>query len=249
MTTNVFDKGASLLASDSRWSFRLIEDRPIKITKALVYVDNTGFDKIEYQPDYSYIFAGPSDLINAWKLWINSPTRNLERPPGVTNDFAICIIETATGKIMDEHGQKITDDNYRFAGTGAKPAHECWMANKLAKMAVQSAMVHDPFSGGDVKFLELTTAKHNLNQTGTFESINKMALIKGMVMYMTPNQTPIPIDQASANDPRIKELADKIAKGDMCAEAPSGHDTIVWTETDVKRLQNTLEKMYGPLPK
>lgn len=249
MTTNVYDKTAGTLASDSRWSFRLIEDGPIRITAALLYVDDTGFEKIELQPDYSYIFAGPSDLIDRWKKWINSPTRNVERPPGVANDFALCIVETKTGSIMYEHGQRVKDDEYRFAGTGAIPAHTCWISNKCAKKAVESAKANDIFSGGDVKYLELRSQAHNLNQEGTYESINKLTLQKGMVMYLSGTKAPIPVEEAAAKDPRIKELVGKIAKGDVAAEAPCGLDTIVWTEGDVQRLNSALGKMYGTIAK
>lgn len=249
MTTNVYDKNAGLLTSDSRWSFKLISDGAVKSTIALLYVDDTDFDKIEPQPDYSYIFAGPSDLISRWKTWINSPTRNVEQHPGFANDFALCIIETATGEVMDEHGQRIKDNHYRFAGTGATAAHSCWMSNKCAKRAVDSAKVRDYFSGGTVKYLRLSDQDHNLNVSGKIESINKRTLQKGMVMYISGNQGAIPIDQASANDPRIKELADKIAKGDVSAEAPCGLDTVVWTESDVQRLDSTLKRLYGDTAK
>lgn len=248
MTTNVFDKTAGVLASDTRWSFRLIQDGPIKSTLALLYVDDTGFEKIEYQPDYSFIFAGPSDLIDRWKKWINSSTRSLENPPGVANDFALCIIDMATGEVLEEHGQRIRDDLYRFAGTGAEPAHNCWKENKDPKRAVASATAAgaDIFSGGEVKYLNIKDASHNLNVSGTYELINQLTLKRGMVMYLSGNHAPMPIDEAAANDPRIKDLANKIAKGEVAAEAPCGLDTVVWTDTDVQRLNASLKKMYGP---
>jgi hypothetical protein len=245
MTTNVFDKSAGILASDTRWSFRLVQDGPLKSTLALLYVDDTGFEKIEHQPDYSYIFAGPSDLIDRWKKWINSETRNVEAPPGVANDFALCIVEMATGEVIEEHGQRIRDALYRFAGTGAEPAHNCWKTNKDPRKAVQSAAAGDIFSGGEVKYLSLKDSSHNLDGSGTYESINQLTLKRGMVMYLSGNHAPMSIDEAAANDPRIKHLAQKIAKGEVAAEAPCGLDTVVWTDTDVQRLNASLQKMYG----
>lgn len=245
MTTNVYDKAAGVLASDTRWSYRLVQDGPICSTVALLYVDDTGFEKIEYQPDYSYIFAGPSDLIDRWKMWINSPNRAVEAPPGVANDFALCIIEMATGEVFEEHGQRIRDDLYRFAGTGAEPAHNCWKKSKDPRKAVRSATDGDIFSGGEVKYLNLKDSSNNLDASGTYELIKQHTLKRGMVMYTSGNNAPVSIDEAAARDPRIKELVAKIAKGDAVAEAPCGLDTVVWTDSDVKRLNSSLQRMYG----
>jgi hypothetical protein len=245
MTTNVFDKSAAVLASDTRWSYRLVQDGPIKSTVALLYVDDTGFEKIEFQPDYSYIFAGPSDLIDRWKKWINSPTRSVVPSPGYANDFALCIIDMSTGDVFDEHGQRIRDAMYRFAGTGAEPAHNCWKQFKDPRKAVRSATDGDIYSGGEVKYLNLTDSTNNLDTSGTIESIKQSTLKRGMVMYTSGNNAPMPIDEAAANDPRIKDLVTKIAKGEAIAEAPCGLDTVVWTDTDVSRLNASLHRMYG----
>jgi len=246
MTTNVFDISAGILASDSRWSYRINDG--YQATTAIVYVDNTEFDKLEFDPNFSLIFAGNSGLISAWKDWIRLPIKNLVPRPQVIDDFAMCLVRNKTKDVVFEHGQKIVDAAYRFAGTGAYPAHSCWTANKNAKKAIKSAQLTDHFSGGDVKYLDIVSAKHNFNPSGQLNSINAAILKRGMVMYTADNK-PISIHDAAQNDPRVKDLVNKIASGGMSADAPSGLDKIVWTETDVKRLDAALEDCFGPLAK
>jgi hypothetical protein len=244
MTTNVYDYAAKQLASDSRWSFSLKDGG---FLYAVVYVDNTGFEKIEYQPDYSYLFAGRSDLIDEWKKWARSPNKILIPRPPVIDDFALCIIHSETGEIKFEHGQKIVGSDHRFAGTGAHPAYYCWLKNKCSQKAVESASSVDIFSGGEVKYLSLEQKQHNLNQITSHESINEITLRKGMVMSLPVTQ-PVPLHEAAEKDPRVKDFTTKIANGEVSAEAPSGRDKIVWTDSDVKRLDDALSECFG-IPK
>lgn len=245
MTTNVYDLAAGLIASDSRWSYRITDG--FNATTAVVYSDDTGFEKIEDDGIYAFVFAGNSKLIDDWKQWIRSPQKTVLPHPGVIDDFAICMIDLATKAVRFEHGQKIGDSDYRFAGTGAFPAYTCWSKNKDAKLAVTSAQSDDVFSGGDVKFFEVNDHTHNLNKGGLFSAINSAILNKGMVMYLSAAK-PVTIQEAASNDPRIKELVNKIAGGNVSAEAPSGLDKIVWTQGDIKRLDDALADCYG-IPK
>lgn len=246
MTTNVYDLNARTLASDSRWSFRQKDDNGAVIS--IAYVDDTDFDKIEIHETYSFIFAGSSKLIDDWKQWIRSPNKNvLPRPPTI-DDFSICWADNGTGEIWFEHGQKISDKYYRFAGTGAYPAYMCWSVNKDALRAVKSAAVGDPYSGGSVKYLNINTKKHNVNQAGLYESINQSILKKGFVMYTSSTQI-VPIQDAAQHDSKIKDLVSRIANGSASADAPSGLDTIVWTPSDNQRLDDALEKCFGTIAK
>lgn len=46
----------------------------------------------------------------------------------------------------------------------------------------------------------------------------------------------------------MKHLA-RTNSGEVSAEAPSGHDPVVWTETDIKRLDSSLAGFFGPIAK
>lgn len=241
MTTNVFCIKSNMLASDSRWSYKELDDR-INTTYAIAYVDDTGYDKIAFDEDTGYIFAGPGETIDKWRTWALSKNQSVMQRPAVANNFAVCMTDLATAEIIMEHGQKISDEFCRTAGTGAKPAYECWTTNGNARRAVDSAKMLDHFSGGDVKFLCGTTRKNNLDFSATFSSIAQQFLNKGMVMYPASPNPPIPIVQAANDDPRIRALVDKVKLDQLSAEAPSGFDPVVWTPADEQRLDAALAK-------
>lgn len=238
MTTNVFCKKKNILASDSRWSFKPINDR-VAATFAVAYIDNTGYDKIVYDGDTGFIFAGSIDVIDKWRDWVISPLQQSLKRPDVADDFSICMTDLDTGDILYEHGQKVSGEFCRMAGTGAKAAYECWDVNGDAKTAVISATKADVFSGGEVKYLEGGNRKNNLNFTVSKLFIKEQFLKKGMVMYTATNQAPIPLEQAKS-DPRIQQLVSAIEKDTISAEAPSGFDPVVWTPADENRLDAAL---------
>ena len=246
MTTNVFDVKAAIIASDSRWSFTLKDGAALR---AVVYADDTGFDKMVFGEGVCALFAGRSNLISLWKDWIRSNNKVVLRRPITEENFSMCVVSATDGKLIFEHGQKITDDHYRFAGTGAKPAHTCWLTNKDAIRAVQSAALNDHYSGGEVKYFKVNTQDHNISSTGQYSAINEAIFKRGIVMYPTYEGKKVSIQDAASKDPQIGELMKKIASGDAVAEAPSGHDPVIWTETDIKRLDNSLEAFFGPIAK
>jgi hypothetical protein len=245
MTTNVFCKKSNVLASDSRWSFKItdqIGDTEIRSTAAIAYVDDTGYDKICYDRDTGYIFAGPGLVIESWKNWVASPDQDSIKRPAVALDFSMCMVDLESSEIIDEHGQKVRDTNCRMAGTGAKHAYSCWAVNQNAELAVKSAIKSDFFSGGEVKTLHGSNiSKSRISLSLDFSLINQQFLQRGKVMYAS-NQHTIPLSQAAMNDPRIQSLVNRVASGQSYAEAPSGYDSVVWTPADEQRLDAALEK-------
>lgn len=238
MTTNIFCKGNNTLASDSRWSFLVRDGERLVSTTAIGYIDNTGYDKIVYDEDTGFVFAGNGPLIDQWRQWVLNGNVLTPRPP-VATDFAVCMTDLENSNIIFDHGQKVRHDDCRTAGTGAHPAYDCWNVNKDAKRAVISASAVDPMSGGEVKYLVGSSRQHNLDFSTSFDSIAEQFLQKGMVMYMN-SQIPIPLDKAAVNDPRIEHLRNNVAKGAITAVAPSGYDPVVWTPSDEARLDAAL---------
>jgi hypothetical protein len=246
MTTNVFDIGAAVVASDSRWSYTLKEN---DVPFAVVYADDTNFDKMVVAEGACALFAGSSRLINDWKHWIAAPHKVALRRPAVVDDFAMCIVEAATGRLIFEHGQRISDATYRFAGTGARSAHTCWMSNRDAIRAVRSAADADQWSGGEVKYMKIKEQVHNVSSDSDFDSINEAILQRGMVMYKVYDGKVVSIQDAAKTDKRVANLMNHIKSGEAAAEAPNGHDPVIWTETDVKRLDAALEGFFGVFAK
>jgi hypothetical protein len=242
MTTNVFDVQATIVASDSRWSFTLKSGDHLH---AIVYADDTGFDKLVVAEGVCAHFAGLSTLIHDWKEWIASPNKVVLNRPPVIEDFAMCIINSKTGNLIFEHGQKITDEKYRFAGTGAKFAYDCWKTNKSALKCVASASLADNYSGGEVKYFNVTDQSHNVSEGSDYSLINKAIFEKGTVMYPVYEGKKISIEEAASADPKVKQLMQQIASGEAKAQAPSGRDPVVWTETDVRRLDQSLNDFFG----
>lgn len=241
MTTNAYDKNTRMLASDSRWSFRLATDG-IPSTEFLCFIDNTGFDKIAVSADSAYMFAGPGHLIDQWKKWATHPQHlTLQRPPVATN-FAVCGVDRAAGEVWFEHGQKVNDLNGRFAGTGASFAYECWAKNSDIRKSITSAMSGDILSGGDVKFFCCNTNDNNLQDQVEFSAIKDLFLKKGMVMYISTGtgQNIVPVQEAANTDPRVKEFVQDVLKNHAQAEAPSGYDPVVWTPQDELRLDQAI---------
>jgi hypothetical protein len=237
MTTNVFDMGQRRLASDSRWS--------VVRNFAILYVDDTGFDKIEIAHGHAFIFAGNGRSIQRWKEWIRTAPIDESGEPAV-DGMALCIVSLAAGSILFEWGQDIRLDDARFAGSGAFFAHGCWTVNGCARRAVESAKVVDPLSGGEVKFFELNSGENNLRNTASILDVEQAIVTRGYIMYTnSPAPKEIPVLEAAANDARVEELCKGIANGDIHASAPCDSMYNDWTAEDKTRLRAALGQVFG----
>lgn len=245
MTTNVFDVQAAIVASDSRWSYTLKDG---EIIRAVVYADDTGFDKMVAGQGTCALFAGRSNLIDAWKEYIKSSHKIVLRRPDTEDKFAMCVINSANGSIIFEHGQEHREEKeYRFAGTGATWARNCWLSNHDALRAVDSASNKDKYSGGEIKYFKIKIQDHNLNFSGVYSSINKAITQRGRVMYTAYDLKEVSIQDAAKTDVKVQTLLRDIASGNASAEAPIGQKKVIWTDADNKRLDDSLEAFFGPI--
>lgn len=237
MTTNVFDISQGILASDSRWS--------IPRDFGIIYVDDTGFDKMELALGHAFIFAGNGAVIQSWKNWIRDPNRPYQEPD--VNGIALCIVNVTTVEISFEYGQDIALEEARFAGTGSYHAHLCWSSNKCARRAVESAKGEDKLTGGEIKFIELRTGSHNLTNQGSIDSVAQDIVDRGWVMYNNGknSRTSIKIDEAAANDTRVADLIKDIATGSVTATAPCDSMYNKWSDADKQRLRGTLDAIFA----
>jgi len=244
MTTNVNDITAAKLATDSRWSVHIPGH-------AICYIDDTGFDKIYVDSNMNFAcsFAGNSILIALWKDWL-ATDMSTPQPPVFYNNVgvSICLMDK-TGMPLFFAGQDIQhqDDGSLFAGSGARPAYECWKINKCAETAVNSAKKLDHFSGGSVVSTDFTYGTHNVRNSKTLGDVNAIFTEKGLVMYLNSNQNTVEFKTAAASDPKLQELARDLSAGSAQLTAPYDAMYQDWSPEHKEGLANALthlKQMY-----
>jgi len=227
MTTNVYDGNAGVVATDSRWTYANLRNETYGLLYGVTgYVDNTGFNKIAVNKNHVFAFAGAADLIGLWKKYVMHSS--LLPIPRVGKGFSLCWINKTNMNIFFEHGQNknVSTEYHKFAGTGAEAAHKCWSKNGDAKRAVSSAILEDPCSGGEVKFVDLKNKNSNLAETPEVDNIATEFLKKGLIMQTGAY---IPVKEAIKDDPMAQEFVRRIKDGSIQAQAPNGYD-VEWTD-------------------
>lgn len=238
MTTNVFDINARHMATDSRWS--------IDSSAFVLYIDDTGFDKICTAKGHAFMFAGNGKLIEQWKNWI-AQSSSLPRPPIIQDNavISVCVANIETALVRFERGQEISLPLARFAGSGARFAHDCWQVNNDAKLAVNSAKQKDWFSGGTVAFFDFGSGQHNLLNSISMKEV-KTQLLGGFVMYKFINSgQPIPALEAAERDPEVKALLDKVTEGKISVNAPCESMYTPWTESEINEFNAVLDDIFA----
>ncbi len=240
MTTNVLDMQSLMMTTDSRWS--------AEVGDLIFYLDNTGCDKISVRGnnEYAFIFAGDGLVIQSWKDWIASNQKGSAGMPAKKNDplIAMCIVNLKNFKIEHEHGQSITHPVAKFAGTGAVPANFCWIENKDAKQAVESAKKYDVFSGGDVTFFEFKTLNNNLKNTITIREVNRRLSIGEGTVVNKNNFQATPILDAAAKDDNVRNVMAQLADGTVTASAPCDAMYGTWDDEDIETLTSVFDRIF-----
>lgn len=240
MTTNVYDQNLGVMATDSRWSVRQ--------GNYVIYLDDTGFDKIEVRHQAAFMFAGNGKRIQEWKMWLRTDPPDDSGQPS-EEGVSICIADTST-KIMQSFGKEnvIYKGGY-FSGTGTLFAFACWSVNSDPKRSVETAKKFDLFSGGEVKFFDFSTKSHNLNYPTveiTIDMVGEAISKRGIAMKTNLNATQMPPFVLASNDE--EELADirrKIASGEISANAPCDGMYKEWSQQEKADLKKTLGQIFG----
>lgn len=238
MTTNVFDKSALALATDSRWSFRVQNH-------AICYVDDTGFDKvfIDGAGNFAACFAGNANLIELWKTWLATDLNSPEPP--VFQDgmsISICLVDREGSVLIDANQDIFHEDGSRFAGSGALDAYECWKVNKSATKAVESAKLIDLYSGGSVKSADLSSGSHNIANDVSLQDVNQIFIEKGFVMYLT-NPQPVEFGKAAANDPLLQQVKADLSAGNVQISAPCDSMYQDWSAEQKSKLASAVSEL------
>jgi len=234
-----------MVATDSRWSQRL--------GRWLVYVDDTGFHKIEVTSTAVFMFAGLGLRIEEWKRWLrSSPAPSAATMPGFEG-ICICAVDRKTGEVKICEKMPIIRQEASFGGSGARFAYSCWDINKDACRSVDTAKGFDPATGGSTMHYSLTSGATNLSANShvfsaqTISDVDKELLSRGIVMDISQTSNPVPFafSQLAANNEEVKELQTKIASGELSAEAPSSEMHSEWTDHEKSRVTKALGEMFG----
>lgn len=241
MTTNVFDELNGVMATDSRWS--------IQHGSYIIYLDDTGYEKILIWNGYAIMFAGNGGRIQQWKDWIMSNPKDASEQPPVEG-ICVCIVDMVAKKVKSSVKQIVLAEGGYFAGSGQLYAVPCWMKNRLAQLAVETAKSNDKLSGGDVKFYNFVSGENNLNvnfPTGnmTIQMVTAALLKRGLVMQTTKGAHGVPFAEAANDNPELQQIVEKVANGELTASAPSEGMYSQWTTEEKASLNNALGDMFG----
>ena len=210
MTTNFYDSFHNKVVCDSRWTVSS-EDFDL-------YVDDTGFKKIEIVDDYTFMFAGNAEVIADWKDFIHKRPRpqNSDSLPAKKN-LSVLIVNNQSKRLEDSYGHSVLqrfwkDDNApliaTFAGTGGDHAAYGWVTCKKLDCieAVKFAISKDRYSGGKVKFYDVMTGDNNITKCEGPSCLPRELEEKGMVKYHSILGTEKTISEARKTDPNIEKM-------------------------------------------
>lgn len=242
MTTNAFDMAAAMLATDSRWSQRS--------GRWLVYVDDTDFHKIEPSAQATFMFAGRGRKIQEWKSWIRAGAIEADTPE--LKDICLLAVDATTHKTRICEGMVVNTDAI-FGGSGAIYALSCWSANKDIHRSIDTAKTIDPATGGETRFFCMKTRQNNVGiaaaAEASIDAVDRAILSRGIVMDTASNTRasapPFRLSELAANNDEVKELQDKIASGELSAEAPSEAMYNEWTDEQKTRVKSALADIFG----
>ena len=239
------------MATDSRWS--------VTWGSYLRYVDDVPFEKIELFKTTAFMFAGRGTRIQEWKNWIRSgPTSAAGQP--ACEGISICVIDMPTATVQFHQGQDIQRDQASFAGTGSRFAYQCWEKNRDPLRCVQTAMLLDPQTGGVVKYVEIGSGANNLapavpRNEVTINMVNEAVYNRGIIMDLTTKTrvdrppfglaaTHAGASGAKAQDEMLAEFDQKIASGELSAEAPCDGMYSEWSDDQKRGLSQALANVF-----
>lgn len=248
MTTNAIDRAKLIVTSDSRWSIPLPND--VNPTHVL-FVDDTGFEKISTSDVATLVFAGDGVLISQWKEWFKQERPDWNAMPetersidGHLVDISICVV-TPAGRVLHDSGTCLMHgESARFSGSGSFFARNCYVQNSCIIKAIDTAGAEnaDPYTGGTTKYLELHSGCNNLTETETTLQDAEQELAKrGKIMELATGVV------TSLKD-ALESQADALQAfkaGGAHLSAPTGQQSRKWTPSEKSALRAALEEVYA----
>lgn len=238
MTTNVYDISKGLLSTDSRWS----KDNG----EYVVYIDNTGYDKIVYDNRIAILFAGDLDLVDVWKKWFHKGKPDPR--PKLLDDVSLIIVSLETGMPVFKSEYTLTSGNEEtiqavYGGTGGVYAKNCWEVNSCAITAVNTAIKEDLLSGGEVVYLNRNNLSNNIKNSCKIFHVNTQLKETGTIMNMkTKQKESIQNFMNSSNSSSAQALVEEVISGNAKLSAPFVGKGQPWSNEKIAELDNVLER-------
>ena len=237
MTTNVYDITKGLLSTDSRWS----KDNG----EYVVYIDNTGYDKIVHDHKIAILFAGDLDKVDVWKKWFMKG-RPDPRPP--EKDLSLIIVCLETGDPVFKSEYTLASFNEEaiqavYGGTGGVYAKNCWEVNSCAMTAVNTAIQEDFLSGGEVVYLNRNDLSTNITNTGKFFHVTTLLKEAGTIMDIkTKQKATIKEFDNSTFSLSAKALVEEVLSGKATLSAPFVGMGQPWSNEKIAELDDVLKR-------
>ncbi|WP_112197787.1 hypothetical protein [Rahnella sp. NRRL B-41462] len=253
MTTTAYDCLNKIVASDTRWS----ADVDLIDGMHILYVDDTGFNKICNRRGGALICAGDGLTIQNLKQWWTAEPFDPDAIPELKMQskylVSIMMISAEGERLFDAGPKHVVYDTEKdslisvFSGSGGAYAASAFMKCGCPKSSVEVAKFSDPKSGGEVKFLELDTQNHNLNDENLdYDTIMNAMTERGILMKFkgvyaanSENVTSIPLREHAQADDIIQALK----SGSIQAYAPTGGSAIEWTEERTNKLKEAARRV------
>lgn len=243
MTTTVHDKNAQIITSDSRWSCHLNKFE-------LFYIDSSEFEKMVEKADFALVMAGDAILISGWKDWakdISNEIPDVVRVDrqGVEHHISICMIYKPSTVLFDVDVATVVTPHARFSGSGRDIAKNCWEANKCARKAVDTAISDDIYTGGTVKYVELSSEDNNLSSDATtVDELHELMQNEGYIMNIKTNKI------TEINKYKNKaDISKGVDSGELVASAPTGSNESPWNDSQKSALGEAVEVLRKLLSK
>lgn len=254
MTTTAYDCDNNLVASDTRWSAEL----DLFDGHYILYVDDTGFNKIAHRLGGAIFCAGDGPTIEQLKLWWLAEPFAPDNIPDLVheNKFKVSVmVVSSEGERLFDAGPKqalVNQENNNhihavFSGSGGAFAGHTFMQCGCVKTAVTVAKSFDPFSGGDVKFCNISTGESNLDdETMDYNSIMNAMKKRGILMKFTgiyaANAENVQAIKLSEH-PQFSAVSAELQAGKIRAYAPMGGKEIDWNAERINRLKAAARKV------
>ncbi|WP_447337100.1 hypothetical protein [Klebsiella variicola] len=254
MTTTAYDCDKHLVASDTRWSANLT----LLDGNYILFADDTGFNKIVHRAGGAIFCAGDGLTIEKLKKWWLAEPFDPEALPDLqqNNQFKVSVmLVSSTGERLFDAGPKHAlvdpeDNNHIhavFSGSGSPFAGHTFMQCGCVKTAVTIAKTFDPYSGGEVKFCNITTGDGNLqDENMDYNAIMVAMQQRGILMKYTgfyaansENVSTIPLRE----HPEYDEITAQLLSGNVRAYAPTGSADVEWNSERIERLKSAARKV------
>ncbi|POU74055.1 hypothetical protein C3387_20555 [Leclercia sp. LSNIH6] len=246
MTTTVYDRINRLVASDSRWSCDLsLKGYPGHV----LYIDDTGFGKIADRNDFVMTLAGDGHLIELWKIWWSGDLSEQEPPVVLPTGQSVVlhIVKKSSNEVIFDKGNMLAatctqtkDLQAVFSGSGGGIAAQNWMSSHCAQTAIGEAKNFDPFTGGEVRFVDFTSKKTNLETSvRTISEVNRALLMRGLIMD-TKNPH---VQHVSISAQEVADVRQMLVNGNITPCAPIGKKTQDWDDASKQRLRSAIDRI------